>query len=170
MKTAKLIIDGKEIEVEITQEQLDKLCPPKKKTGYERVEHGLLYFCINDKGQASYETENGTCIDIRHFKDANYYSDKTVAENNARADNLMRQLRRFAVEHREKELDWSYGNQKPKCKILYDYGEKTFDLSHNYTLNSFGSIYFDSTETAKLAIDTFKDELLWYFTEYKDSL
>ena len=31
-------------------------------------------------------------------------------------------------------------------------------------------IYFDSQETAGRVIEEFKDELTWYFTEYKDSL
>ena len=34
----------------------------------------------------------------------------------------------------------------------------------------FGTIFFDSETAAQLAIDTFRDELIWYFTEYKDSL
>ena len=34
----------------------------------------------------------------------------------------------------------------------------------------FGGIYFDTAEAANLAISTFRDELIWYFTEYKDSL
>ena len=33
-----------------------------------------------------------------------------------------------------------------------------------------GTILFDSEETAQAAIDEFHDELIWYFTEYKDSL
>ena len=169
-KKAKLIIDGKEIEVEITQEQLDKLYPPKKKSGYERVKTKQTYYVVFGDSSVESVTESCGTFEDSHYIAANYYSDKTVAENNARSDKLMRRLRRFAVEHRKKELDWSCRNQDAKCKILYNYGEKTFDLSYNYTINSFGTIYFDSKETAKLAIDTFKDELLWYFTEYKDSL
>ena len=34
----------------------------------------------------------------------------------------------------------------------------------------FGAIHFDSEETANAAMDKFHDELIWYFTEYKDSL
>ena len=170
MKKAKLIIDGKEIEIIIPQEQFDKLFPPKKKTGYERVETKQTYYVVFGDSSVESVTESCGTFEDSHYIAANYHSDKTVAENNARADRLMRQLRRFAVEHREKKLDWSYGNQDTKCKILYDHGEKTFDLSYNYTINVFGAIYFDSKEIAQLAIDTFKDELLWYFTEYKDSL
>ena len=34
----------------------------------------------------------------------------------------------------------------------------------------FGGIYFDTESAVSLAIETFHDELIWYFTEYKDSL
>ena len=80
----------------------------------------------------------------------------------------MRQLRRFAVEHREKEIDWCSGSQ---TKFYIYYGiNNGLSVSGVNSIREFGAIYFDSKETAQLIIDTFKDELLWYFTEYKDSL
>lgn len=173
-KKAKLIIDGKEIEVEITQEQLDKLCPPKKKTGYEKVEdrnnsRENFYFYVDRTGIVESTKNIGMAYDDAFYDNANYYSHYAVAKNNARADKLMRQLRRFAVEHREKELDWHNDNQT-KWYISYRNTNKSFNVYLTYIVQDFGKIYFDTKETAQLAIDTFKDELLWYFTEYKDSL
>ena len=169
MKTAKLIIDGKEIEVKITQEQLDKLYP-KKKTGYERAKFGEYYWRINDTGLPSNSiTEGNGYYDTDLYKSANYYSDKTIAENNARADKLMRQLRRFAVEHREKELDWN-DKYQTKYNISYDRKTGTFILGASYCNRTIGTVYFDKAPIAWDAINIFKDELLWYFTEYKDSL
>ena len=43
MKTAKLIIDGKEIEIQINEEQLKQLCPQKKKTGYEKRSRTITF-------------------------------------------------------------------------------------------------------------------------------
>ena len=172
-KKAKLIIDGKEIEVEITQEQLDKLCPSKKKTGYERAtlvdntyygDNGGGF--VGDYRDLFPESDGGN----NAYRAANYYTSKEVAENNARADKLMRQLRRFAVEHREKELDWVENNCSNKYKIAFDHDEKDMRVDSNQYMQLYGAIYFDTKETAQLAIDTFKDELLWYFKEYKDSL
>ena len=171
MKTAKLIIDGKEIEIQINEEQLEQLCPQKKKTGYERAEFGKYYWRINDTGLPSNSiTEGNGYYDTELYNSGNYYSDKTVAENNARADKLMRQLRRFAVEHREKKLDWVKNNYSPKFKIIFDHNEEDIRADDNKCIQLYGTIYFDTEEIAELAIDTFKDELLWYFTEYKDSL
>ena len=168
MKKAKLIIDGKEIEIEITQEQLEKLCPPKKNTGYERVKHSKTFW-FNNLYSICNTWEDNTHASNEMYESANYYSDKTVAENNARADKLMRQLRRFAVEHREKELGWEKIH-KGKCRIMFNWERKTLEVDYNQYTQVFGAIYFDTKENAQLALDAFKDELIWYFTEYKDSL
>lgn len=168
MKKAKLIIDGKEIEVEITQAQFDKLFP-KKKTGYERVDDEEHYYYIHHDGEIELNLENGVYSDEVAYENANYYSDKTIAKNNARADKLMRQLRRFAVEHREKEADWNDKHQT-KYAISYDRRTGTFILDASYYNRIIGTVYFDKASIAWDAIDAFKDELLWYFTEYKDSL
>lgn len=170
-KKAILKIDGKEIEVEITQEQFEKLYQKKENTGYERVEDNKTYYYIAGNGLVLIGREEYTNANGDWYKAANYYSDETIAKNNARADTLMRQLRRFAVEHRETKLDWN-NSATPKFYISYNnliFSNK-LGIECNKSLQSFGKIYFDTLETAKLAIDTFKDELLWYFTEYKDSL
>lgn len=170
MKTAKLIIDGKEIEIQINEEQLKQFCPQKKKTGYERAERGKYYWRVNDDGFLSISiTEGNGHHDTVLYDTANYYTDEKVAENNARADRLMRQLRRFAVEHREKELGWGNKNQR-KWYIVYDYYNNHIVLDWTQGRKIHGVVYFDSNLSAELAINTFKDELIWYFKVYKDSL
>ena len=167
---AKLIIENKEIEVEISEEEYKKLQPPEeKKTGYERVPESDVYFYTYPSGCV--ETTCETCYDIDDecYESANYYSDKTVAENNARADKLMRQLRRFSVEHRERGVDFNDTNTKKYC-IYYDYGNNTLGTAFTLCAKTFGTIRFDSEETAQAAIDKFRNELIWYFTEYRDSL
>ena len=127
---AKLIIEDKEIEVEISEEEYKKLHP---------------------------------------YESANYYSSDIMAENNARADKLMRQLRRFSVQHREPGINFNNANTA-KFYIICDY--ENDELRSNYIsfTKVFGAIYFDSKEVANAAIDKFHDELIWYFPEYKDSL
>ena len=81
----------------------------------------------------------------------------------------MRQLRRFAVQHREPGINFNNANTA-KFYIICDY--ENDELRANYTsyARKFGAIYFDSREVANAAIDKFHDELIWYFNEYKDSL
>ena len=167
---AKLIIEGKEIEVEISEEEYKKLqSPEEKKTGYERVPESDVYFYTYPSGCV--ETTCETCYDIDDecYESANYYSDKTVAENNTRADNLMRQLRRFAVEHRECGVNFNDINTE-KYYICYDYASDELEVSSVVFSKNFGAIYFNSIKVASAAIDEFHDELVWYFTEYEDSL
>lgn len=166
---AKLIVEGKEFDIEILDPKLQELIAPKKKTGYERVGEGENFYYSVDNGTADYETEYGGVPDDETYADANYYSDKTLAENNARVEKLMRQLRRFAVEHREKKLDWN-NPQIPKYMIRFAYYQKELVACREFYVRDFGNIFFDSEKTAQLAINTFHDELVWYFTEYKDSL
>ena len=167
---ATLIIEDKEIEIEISEEEYKKLQPSEeKKTGYERVSKSSDYFYVsyNDKVDATVED----CYDVDNecYESANYYSDKTVAENNARADKLMRQLRRFSVEHREGGVDFN-STKTEKHYIYYDCIRDELKTVFTFYAKTFGTILFDSEETAQAAIDEFRKELIWYFTEYKNSL
>lgn len=164
---AKLTINNKEIEVEISEEEYKKLHPSE--TGYERVSKSGDYFHESGKGDVESEIEDYYDVDNEYYESANYYSDKTVAENNARADKLMRQLRRFSVEHRENKIDW-YDINNHKYYINYDFEDNKISIGDKSFLRYFGAIYFDSRKTVQTAINKFHDELIWYFTEYKDSL
>lgn len=165
----KLLIDGKEIEVEISEEEYKKLQTTKKenKTGYERIDGH--YYYIEGLGNVLSFTDTKHETDDLLYETANYYSSKDVAENNARADQLMRQLRRFAAEHRENELDWN-DVETAKFRIAYDSQNAKLKVERGYFLQSFGNVYFDSEKATEAAMDEFKDELIWYFTEYQDSL
>ena len=167
---AKLIIEGKEIEIEISEEECKKLRPPKEKeTGYKRIPDQNGYFYVNAKGEVEYSVDLYDYIDDKYYNSANYYSSKEVAENNARADKLVRQLRRFAVEHNECEVNFNNTNTE-KYHVYYDYETDALGVGLVLRTKNFGATYFDSEETAQAAIDEFRDELIWYFTEYKDSL
>ena len=167
---AKLIIKDKEIEIEISEEEYKKLQPSEeKKTGYERVPKLDIYFYVAPNGCVDTTSEDCYDIDNECYASANYYSSETVAKNNARADKLMRQLRRFSVEHRECGVDFN-STETAKHYIYYDCVRDELRTTYTFYAGVFGVIYFDSEETVQAAIDAFRDELIWYFTEYKDSL
>ena len=170
----KLVVEGKEFDIDILDPELQKLLkPPKppKRTGYERAnECGTYFYSTSDGEVDDYSEIEGDETVQSDYDAANYYSDLTVAKNNIRADNLMRKLRRFAVEHRERELVWKPFSNKENYYIAYDYGENRLMVHVTGWAKGAFAIYFDYERTAQLAIDTFHDELIWYFTEYKDSL
>ena len=167
---AKLIVEGKEFPIEIQDPELQKLLTQQKKTGYERVDDEQIYWVQNMIGGICWANES-ICFtgNNEYYNSANYYSDDTIAKNNARADKLMRQLRRFAVKHRKYEIDWTNG-QISKYYICVKNATNEIVYNCAYTVQGFNTIYFDTKETAELAINTFYNELVWYFTEYKDSL
>ena len=167
---AKIVVEGKEFPIEILDPELEKLIrPQKKKTGYERVEDGQSFWRVENSTIIPYRDVRGDGEVQNIYDNANYYSNFEVANNNARADKLIRQLRRFAVEHREKDLNWLNEDQN-KYTISFDYDNNILSTDFWRSSGEFGTMYFDSEATAELAIETFRDELLWYFTEYEDSL
>lgn len=167
---AKLTIGNKEIEVEISEEEVKRLGEVDKKpnqTGYEKGYWDDEFWYVDECGEICKTTDNCDLIGPDEYNAANYYSDKIVAENNARADTLMRKLRRFAVEHRQNAID--YKNDE-WYEIYYNSDCKLIEIDPVFKNKYFGTICFNSQKTAELAIEYYKDELIWYFTEYKDSL
>lgn len=166
-KNIKLTIDDIEMEVSVSEEELAKLTKKEelKKTGYERAEKKAPYYHSTSCGFISALYDDRDSSDATLYNSANYYTDKTVAENNARADKLMRQLRRFAAENCE-ELPWD--NEFAHWFIAYSSAKDFFFIDSWHDTKVPGMIYFDTLKNAQKAIDTFKDELIWYFTEYRD--
>ena len=158
---AKLIVEGKEFPIEILDPELQKLLAPQKKTGYERVGSDDHFFC--EYGGQAVRIKSCDDSDKSLYTSANSYSNETIAENNARADKLMRQLRRIAVEHRENN------NPRDKYVIYYLKNPGLLQLRRDSNI-CFCGPWFDSQHSGAEAIEEFRDELIWYFTEYKDSL
>jgi hypothetical protein len=158
---AKLVVEGKEFDIEILDPKLQELIAPKKKTGYERLESHCDYWAEDEFGVCQHVGGEEDHIIDEIYKNANYYSSDIVADNNFRADKLMRQLRRFAVECRTKD------NPTEKYYIHY---VKQVGLQIMRSTDRYIGPWFDTMHNAVKAIEAFKDELIWYFTEYRDSL
>lgn len=162
----KLFLNNIEVEADISEEDLEKVMSNQKKTGYERVDDGqVFYYDVDGTLGSHYDLHGDGEIDAG-YNAANYYSNEDVARNNIRADKLMRQLRRFAVEHRKEAIDYNEG----VYEIAYNHEYNRLTVEAITWTKFFGAMPFDTRETAQLAIDTFREELIWYCTEYKDSL
>ena len=171
-----LKVNGKTVHAEISEEQAKilGLVEDKLKTGYERVDEDESYF-VDDTINDGHEVLGGrTLVNNLYYINGNYYNDKTIAENNARADRLLRKLRQ-----------WQALNDEPVNKrdlmqliftIGYDYkkddaGNDAGLYAYSYHRPvSFGEIHFSTRDKVKEAINVFKDELTWYFTEYQQRL
>ena len=166
--------NGTTIQAEISEEQLKELglAEDKPKTGYERVDEDESYF-VDDTINDGYEVigDGGTLVNNLYYINGNYYNDKTIVENNARADRLLRQLRQWQAQNDEviSKEDWN-NESKKKWFIIYSYSSEEMYAEYYYIMRLPNTIYFATKEKAEEAIEVFKDELLWYFTEYVQRL
>lgn len=165
--------NGKTVQVEMTEEQLKELgLIEEQRTGYERVKKGEMYYVIDAEYNGMLKiTEFNDQEDERCYNTGNYYNDKVIAENNARADKLLRCLRRWqaANDRAISVSDWKNDNIF-KYYVDYDCFNELFFTTYAVHRRFLNNIYFTSEEKAEEAIEVFRDELLWYFTEYVQRL
>ena len=141
---AKLMIDGEELktQIEIDETVLESVQSKEKvDRGYGEQVTYSLYSYVDSAGSVETEYDKGWEIDDLRFATANYYSSEGVARNNARADQLMRQLRRFAAENRKEEIDWN-DERKYKYNLYYNYASQEIHIGFRTDCRGF-EIYFD---------------------------
>lgn len=161
-----ITIYGEVLYAEIPDEEINKLiAKKKKKTGYERAKLGQSYYAINDFREIFEFDEENESHDQSGYDVANYYTDKEVAENMARVQKLWNLIHRRAVQLCE-PVDVATGGKA--WTILYASEDR--EIKPNYLMNYryFGNIWFDTKEHCQQVIDEFYDELMWYFTEFKN--
>ena len=175
--------NGKTVQAEISEgqlkelglvEQLKKLglLEDKPKTGYERVKKGEMYYVIDTEYNSMLKiTEFNDKEDEQCYNTGNYYNDKIIAENNARADRLLRQLRQWQAANDKSisEKDWN-DESKKKWFVAYSYGAEKLYADYYYIMRLPNTIHFATKEKAEEAIEVFRDELIWYFVEYQQRL
>ena len=168
-----LKVNGKTVHAEISEEQAKilGLVEDTPKTGYERGKNGKLYYCVEEDGHLLRYAEGNDSADDNFYGIGNYYSDKTIAENNARADRLHRQLRQWQGLNDKAitKKDWK-GYDVIKYHIDYDYLTNRLLVRWTGRYRKLNVVYFTSEEKAEKAIKVFEDELLWYFTKYVQRL
>ena len=164
--------NGKTVQVEMTEEQAKilGLVEERSRTGYERVEVEETYYLVEVDDEITNMKHNGL-LDRDCYDVGNYYSNKTIAENNARADRLLRHLRQWQAQNDEpiSVEDWN-NESKKKWFIIYSYSSEEMYAEYYYIMRLPNTIYFTTKEKAEEAIEVFRDELLWYFTEYVQRL
>ena len=176
-----LKVNDKSVQAEISEEQLKELglfeqlkklgLIENQPTGYERVKKDSIYFFKNSVGDIQGVTDDKCVLDQEYYDSGNYYSSKMIARNNARADRLLRQLRQWQALN-DKSIsveDWE-DNGKNKWCIIYGYGLEKLYVDYFHCIRLHNVIYFTTREKAEEAIEVFKDELIWYFTEYVQRL
>lgn len=163
MKKIKLMIDDKVIEASISDEDAKKLV--KRKTGLEKPEHGEDYRCIDSDGKIYSLTYEDEC-DESIFESDNGFTDEQLAKDTARARIIKRTLLEYIAEHNAKPLDWT-DEAQDKFFIYYDYDTGELAVDFNLSCKDLNQLYFETEESARNAIEKFKDDLIWHITEFQ---
>ena len=164
----KLMINGKLTDVELDGNGGITVIKPeikakRKITGWEKVEYGKTYYY--DSSGLIYDTRESICEKHTiNYNNANYFSNMKLADNISRMQTLQRKMFRWQAENDEPIKPDA---TKAKYHIIYNFEDKEFNVGCIYT-NLFTSLpYFSSRQKALQCIRTFKDELIWFFTEFQ---
>lgn len=158
---------GKTVEIDIPDEKLEELVKEQKKTGWEKPEYDEPYFYVGYDRTVVGTTWTNCKWDEDCFNCGNCFTSEELAENIARYQLLDLRIRRRIAEICE-PVDWTDGTIT-KYGIYYHY--KYHRLT--YYVSAWGRYcqwYCDTEEHAEQIIEEFKDELTWYFTEFKDRM
>ena len=124
---------------------------------------GEKYYTIFANGDIFTYNFFNSDIDKEFINFGNYFKTKEEAERKCFEIRLHRKLELFALENNENEIDWN-NTDKNKYYIYYSYDDNCLDVEDIYDYRDFGQVYFTSEEIAEKAIETFKYDLIRYFT------
>lgn len=161
-----ITINGKPVQATVDDAVIREVMSKKaleKMTGYEKKIH---YYFLGSSGDVFTGTDVDHPADKERYVFGNYYSSEEVARNNARADRLMRNLRRFAAEHGGCVAPAKAARPHHGAAASIYYRDGGLSAARSDGLPDAGKIWFASIDAAADAIKTFRDELIWYFTEY----
>lgn len=122
------------------------------------------YYYIDKLGRVKYYTSVGDEVDKILYEIGNCFKTKEEAEFALERQKVITELKRFALENNEYELDWNNDNQN-KFGIFYDVGEKIIDIDI-CTVSKRNAVYFSSRKITNKAIATIgEDRLKKYYFE-----
>lgn len=116
------------------------------------------YFYINECGGIMNSKWYDDSIDADRYEIGNYFQTKEAADFALEKLKVEAELRRFAEENNEYEIDWENRNQN-KWFIYYDCVMKNIGIVY-YTILRTHCVYFSSKEITKQAIDYIGEERL----------
>lgn len=161
---AKLTVNGETFDVDISDEQA-KALTENKKTGFERVKHGRRYYpvIINSDITGCYKEENDL-TDDKLYESGNYLNDQSFRNDYARMLKLFLKLSQWQALYDDPiRCDEWY-------EITLNYEGELDTICSCRTTSRFGAIKFSEELIAEKAIEAFRNDLEWYFKEFKPRL
>lgn len=158
---AKLIINEKEYEVDLTEEQVKEIENPSKKRW--RAKGKESYYFISNTGYVYDSIEKYMIDDDELYKMGNYFKTKEEAEECVKKILFQQQYRDYVNEHND-EINWNNYNQR-KYYAFYDFAEEWIMIIYNLWSKNQGAIYATSEQIIKdfiekIGEDNFKKYIL----------
>lgn len=126
---------------------------------------GDLYYYINSNGDIKLSYYNTRSIDKRCI--GNYFKTDEEAEHMVEKLKVIKELRDFALEHNDEEIDW-VDNEQDKWEISYK-DSNVEPICNNYYRAQAFNIYFASKEIAQEAIKKIgEDRIKKYYFDIED--
>lgn len=137
------------------REQLLKLVKKSNKTTKKRwrAKSHETYYYIGCDDHIYSTPEAYDQFDKKLYKLGNYFKTKEEAEFEVNKRLVYQELKDYALEHNECELDWA-DTYQAKWLIYYETGYPCLKYSDVYTICDIGQIYFSSEEIARKAAKT----------------
>ena len=143
---------------------IEKANKPKNKVW--KPELNEMYYAISDVVNI-FETRNNSEIDDKRHNIGNCFKTKEEAEFALEKQKVFTELKRFALENNECELDWN--NEYHKYYLFYNYKTGKVDVEYDISWKT-SSVYFSSEDIAKQAIEAVsEDRLKKYYFEVNDN-
>lgn len=132
---------------------------------------GELYFYINSNGEIEYRYyKNRNINDKRRICNiGNYFKTDEEADHMVEKLKVIKELRDFALEHNDEEIDW-VDNEQDKWAICYDIEDKEIAYESGKKIKSVPfNVYFATEQDCERAIKTIgEDRIKKYYFDIED--
>ena len=145
----------------LTQEernQLISLVEKSNKTNLKqswRAAGNNIYYFVNNDLTVESAIEKYFAIDNQRYRIGNYFKTREEAEFEKEKYLVYQELRNYALEHNDSELDW---NNKEQYKYYIFCHNKEILIGNDNTIMDLGQIYFTSILIAKNAISSIGED------------
>lgn len=163
---AKLILNNKEYEVEVSEEQIKEIKKPKYKRW--RAEEGEEYYFLSDLGEILSAIDCRDKSDNFLYNTDNYFKTEEGAEEYRKKLLYRQQYIDYIGEDLVTEDDWK-DNDILKYYAYYDYDSNIVDIDGGIYFKFQGTIYSKSKEKIEKFIKEFgEDNFKKYILEVKE--
>lgn len=154
---------GKSVEIDIPDEKLEELVKEQKKTGWEKPTNDETYWVVCDNSVEDYAWHDD---DEDCYISGNCFTSEELAENIARYQSLDLRIRR-----RIAEICEPLSKRNAVKHYVIAYNRATHELSsESWATSLFMGWICETKGHAEQIINEFREELMWYFTEFKDRM